>query len=89
MSQRSLPHNQQRIALCRVLKHARIRAGFKQIDVAALLNVTQSYVSKYEAGGRRLDLFELLAVCDALGIELGTVLAAVQSELAKGPDIEA
>ena len=70
------------------MKHARTKAGFKQVDLAARLSVTQSYVSKYEAGNRRLDLFELLAVCDVLGIELGTVLAEVRSELTRGVNIE-
>lgn len=89
MGQHTPPHHQQRIALCLVLKHARIEAGLKQIDVAGRLSVPQSYVSKYEAGDRRLDVFELLAVCDALGIELGNVLALVRSEIAKGSDSEA
>ncbi|MGH8865668.1 MAG: helix-turn-helix domain-containing protein [Burkholderiales bacterium] len=31
---------------------------------------TQSYVSKYENGEQRLDLIELEAVCNAVGIPL-------------------
>jgi transcriptional regulator with XRE-family HTH domain len=88
MGQRIPLHNQQRIALCHVLKHARIAAGFKQIDVARRLGVTQSYVSKYESGSRRLDIFELLAVCEALGIELGNVLAQIYGEIARSANDE-
>lgn len=72
------------MALCSVLKSARHDAGLKQIDVAGRLSVTQSYVSKYEAGDRRLDLFELLAVCAVLGVELQDVLIAVEEQLARG-----
>ena len=45
-------------------------AGLRQVDVAARLNRTQTYVAKYETGRRRLDLFELTRVCEALGVSL-------------------
>lgn len=77
------------MALCSVLKSARHGAGLKQIDVACRLSVTQSYVSKYEAGDRRLDLFELLAVCAVLGVEIQDVLIAVEEQLARGNTNEA
>lgn len=45
--------------LCAVLREARIAAGLSQAEVAEALSVPQSFVSKYERGQRRLDLFEL------------------------------
>ena len=39
-------------------------------DLAAALGRRQAYVSKYELGERRLDLLELIAICDATGITL-------------------
>ena len=41
------------------LRKARIKAGFTQEQVAEKLGKTQSYVSKSEAGERRLDVTEL------------------------------
>lgn len=41
------------------LKKARIDAGFDQEKVAELLGKTQSYISKIEAGQRRIDVVQL------------------------------
>jgi transcriptional regulator with XRE-family HTH domain len=53
-----------------MLRQAREDAGLRQVDLAARLKRSQSYVTKYEAGERRLDLYELGAVCGALGVSL-------------------
>jgi transcriptional regulator with XRE-family HTH domain len=41
--------------LCAVLRELRQEAGLTQVQVAAELGVTQSFVSKYESGARRLE----------------------------------
>jgi len=41
------------------LKKARKEAGLDQEDVAKLLGVSQSYVSKMESGQRRIDIVQL------------------------------
>lgn len=41
------------------LKAARLEAGLTQQEVAASLEVPQSYVSKCESGERRVDVIEL------------------------------
>ena len=60
--------------LVALLRHYRERAGLLQSDVAERLARPQSFVSKYESGQRRLDLVELNAVCDALGVSVVTVV---------------
>ena len=45
--------------LVKRLKQARLEAGLDQIKVAELLGRTQSYVSKLEAGQRRIDIVAL------------------------------
>lgn len=41
------------------LKKARVGAGFDQEKAAELLGKTQSYISKIEAGQRRIDVVQL------------------------------
>ena len=71
----------QRQALRRVLRRARKAAGLRQAEVAVRLGVPQSFVSKYEAGQRRLDLVDLRAVCAALQIDVGKLLLLFEAEL--------
>lgn len=58
------------LRLRRLLRDVRQEAGLRQTELAARLGRPQSYVSKYEAGERRLDLLELREICDACGVSL-------------------
>lgn len=54
---------------------ARLRAkregkGLTQCQLAKILNVQQTYVSKIETCERRLDILELMNICEALDISL-------------------
>jgi len=51
-----------------ILRNAREAAGLTQEEVAERIGQTQSFVSKYERGERRLDIVETLAICDAIGV---------------------
>ena len=50
----------------RLLVEARKTAGLTQDELARQLSRTQSYVSKYERGERRLDLIEFLELARVL-----------------------
>ena len=52
------------------LRQVRLDAKLTQAQIAKRLRQPQSYISKYESGEQRLDLIELEAVCDAVGISL-------------------
>lgn len=56
--------------LCRLLTEARKNSGVTQVELARRLKETQSEVSKYERGERRLDLVQLRQWCKALKIDL-------------------
>jgi transcriptional regulator with XRE-family HTH domain len=64
--------------LCVVLRSLRREVGLTQVQVAAKLDVPQSFVSKYESGERRLDVVELGHVAQALGITTRDVLKRLE-----------
>lgn len=47
----------------------RRQKGLSQTAVAALVGKPQQYVSRYETGERRLDIFEFLDAAAALGVD--------------------
>ena len=59
-----------RRVLLDLLRQVRLDTGLRQVDVAKKLGKPQSFVSNYESGERRLDLLELQAVCEVLGITI-------------------
>jgi transcriptional regulator with XRE-family HTH domain len=65
--------------LCAVLRELRREAGLTQVQVAARLDVPQSFVSKYESGERRLDVIELRHVARVLGVSLQIVLERLET----------
>ncbi len=66
-----------------LLKETRVAKELTQADVAKLLGLPQSYVSKYESGERRLDFVETTEVCAALGMPIEDFAAVFASKLAK------
>lgn len=67
--------------LRRRLRDARLSRGLTQQEVAAGLERPQSYVSKYEAGERRLDLVEFIDVCAALTVDTEQFIGEFLSDL--------
>lgn len=57
-----------------LLIHVRHQKNLTQAEVAQRLKKPQSYVSKYEAGERRLDVIEFLEVAEVLGVQPWTLL---------------
>lgn len=58
-----------------LLRQVRQQAGFTQMELATSLDRPQSYVSKYEAGERALDLLELKELCSVIGLPLTDFVA--------------
>jgi transcriptional regulator with XRE-family HTH domain len=67
--------------LLRLLREAREAAGLTQIDLAAALDKSQSFVSKVERGETRLDVIQLRTVLVALGVTLPTFAARLERAL--------
>jgi transcriptional regulator with XRE-family HTH domain len=60
-----------------VLIDARRNAGLSQADVADRLGKPQQFVSRYELGERRLDVFEFVDVAEALGLDSVSELSKI------------
>lgn len=72
-------------ALLVLLRETREAAGLTQVQLAARLGQSQSFVSKMEKGDRRLDLIQLRTICSVLGTTLPQFVAKLEAALAKGP----
>lgn len=54
--------------LSALLKEIRVEREIRQADLAKILDVPQSFVSKYESGQRHLEFVQVRRICSALGI---------------------
>jgi len=70
-----------RTILGEVLRRLRLGQGRTLADVAEAARVSMPYLSELERGRKEASSEILAAVCDALGIELSELLAAVRHEL--------
>lgn len=61
------------------LAEARAAAGVKQVDLARKLRKPQSFISSYESGQRRVDVLELVRICEELEADPRRVFADVVS----------
>lgn len=68
-----------------MLKEARINAGLSQQELAERLEHYRTFVSKYEARERRLDVAEIRKICLALNIGFLDFLADYDRECAELP----
>ena len=74
-------HSPRYRTFARLLREARERAGFTQVELARRLGEEQSFVSKCERGERRLDIVELAEICEALDVSFPRFAARLDREL--------
>ena len=60
-----------------------MNAGLRQVDLAKKIGASQSRISKYEVGERRLDFLEMREICCALGLSLGKFVQLLENRLAE------
>ena len=77
MNKKSI-HKKEYLQLINILSSERKRLGLSQCEVAKLLNMSQSDISKIESNERRLDIFELREFLDIFRINTNKKL---QSEI--------
>lgn len=64
-----------------LLRQMRTEANLSQYQLADELGVPQSTISKVESGKRRVDVAELVAVCDACGTAPKVFVAELEQRL--------
>ena len=57
---------------------ARKAAGMSQRALAERLKRSDSYISKFEAGERRLEVCEFVDLCEAIGVDAGQIVSRLQ-----------
>lgn len=80
--QKSIYTNEYSVLL-KLLRELREKADVSQIELAKRLETTQSFVTKYERGERRLDIIQLRTICQALGRPLTDVVRELERRLTK------
>ena len=65
-----------------LLKEIRREKNLTQTEIAAVLEQSQSFVSKYESGERILDILEVRFICNRLGISLPDFCARLEAKIA-------
>ena len=60
--------------LRRLLRKKRLAKNLRQEELAELLGVPQSFISKYESGERLLTFVEIVSICRALQIDPSSLL---------------
>jgi transcriptional regulator with XRE-family HTH domain len=66
-----------------LLREAREHACLTQVGLAARLGGTQTFVSKFERGERRIDLIEMIEISEAMGLSPEVLLAKFLAERRK------
>ncbi len=69
------------IVFLHFIRQARLDSGLTQLEVAKALNKPQSYVSKYEAGDRKLTVVEFLEICRVLQIDSSEFLKQIERKI--------
>jgi hypothetical protein len=73
-------HSDGQATLRRLLRDTRIAQGLSQVELAKSLKVPQSFVSKVEAGERRLDVIEFIAYSRGVGATPQALLKKLTSQ---------
>jgi transcriptional regulator with XRE-family HTH domain len=68
-------------SLLELLYQLRITSGLKQSELADMLKVPQSFISKIESGERRVDLMELRAILKCLNTDIIEFVTELENKI--------
>jgi len=70
-------HSEGQTAFRELMTSARKAAGLTQQELATKLGKPQSFVAKYEAGERRIDVVEFVAICREMSVDCVGILKKI------------
>jgi len=76
-------HKEEYKILIDCLKQFRKSANLTQLELAERIGTDQTYISKYERCERRLDIIELMAICQGLNIKFSKFVRVYEDQLKK------
>ena len=76
-------HTHEYVVLRRLLIELREKSGLTQTELATKLDTTQSTISKFEKGERRLDVIQLRTICVCLGVSLQEFIVDFEQRISK------
>lgn len=74
-------HREEYKVLIVCLKQFRKSANLTQLELAERIGTDQTYISKYERCERRLDIIELIAICQGLNIRFSKFFRVYEEQL--------
>lgn len=74
-------HSPEHRKLCEMLAELRESKGLKQRELAERLDFVRSQIANIELGQRRIDLIELIWLCQALEVDPPKTIAKLVREL--------
>lgn len=78
--EKSLKSKDQKLLL-ELLYQLRVTSGLKQSELAKMLHVPQSFISKVESGERRIDLMELRAILKCFDTDIVEFVTELESKI--------
>lgn len=74
--------------VARLLNEQRLQKGITQTELAQTTGISQSQISKQMRGTRDINIDELGAIADALGIPLVTLMRQAEHEMTPGKPVD-
>ena len=71
------------LALALLIRRERENAKITQAELAAMIGVPQSFISKCETGERRIGVLDLRRICPAIGLSPTEFVDRLEGELTK------
>ncbi|ABC33018.1 predicted transcriptional regulator [Hahella chejuensis KCTC 2396] len=76
------PNNDPRYELLiSLLKKARKDLGMNQEELSSRLQKYKVFVTRYESGDRKLDLFEVMAICQVLSVNIHELIKRFDKDM--------